>query len=406
MNKTKDINGIVLLCDDQGKIEKFVRNDFHLSEQKYVGKPVTSIFDKRLTTKVMDFLMHAKNQTVAFDYSLSVSFQDKVIPLYFTGFYLDRKVWLVGAGNTSDMLNFINQLQQINNDQANQIRLLVKKNMSGQKKSSAQTGLSEPRNDNHLLDDMSRLNNELVNLQREMSKKNAELERLNEMKNQFLGMAAHDLRNPLGIIMSFADFLEEETKDKLEEEHRKFLHIISTSAEFLLKMIEDLLDVSKIEAGKLSLNTEPTDLIELAGKNIKLNNALSAKKDISIQFDYNQKPLLLNIDSPKMEQVLNNLLTNAVKFSHPGSKVYVTITAKNKSVLVEVRDEGVGIPSGKTETIFHPFGNATSKGTAGEKSTGLGLFIVKNIIEGHGGKISVESEPENGSRFYFELPRN
>jgi signal transduction histidine kinase len=106
-----------------------------------------------------------------------------------------------------------------------------------------------------------------------------------------------------------------------------------------------------------------------------------------------------------MEQVLNNLLTNAVKFSYNGNRVYVTITAKEKTVRVEVHDEGVGIPPDKTEIIFQPFGKAASTGTSGEKSTGLGLFIVKNIIEGHNGTIAVQSEPGKGATFYFELPR-
>jgi signal transduction histidine kinase len=396
MKNKKYMNGIVLICDEKGLIENIIRNDFDLPVQGFINKPVTKLFEKRDVSKVMDFLMHVKKYNIAFDYSLSLALNDETVPLYFTGFFLEQKVWMVGAGSTSDTLKFINQLQQINNEQANFIRSLVKKNYNIEQ---------NERTSSDQLNDLSRLNNELVNLQREMAKKNAELERLNELKNQFLGMAAHDLRNPLGIIMSFAEFLEDETKDTLSAEHRKFLHIINTSAEFLLKMIEDLLDISKIESGKLSLNRELTDLIELAEKNITLNNALSAKKDISIQLNYNKKPLILNIDPQKMEQVLNNLLTNAVKFSHPGSTVYLTVTDKTKSVQVEVRDEGVGIPPDKTETVFQPFGKASSTGTAGEKSTGLGLFIVKNIIEGHHGTIAVESEPEKGSRFYFELPR-
>jgi len=396
MENKKYMNGIVLISDEKGLIENIIRNDFDLPVQQFVNKPVTKLFEKRAVSRVMDFLMQVKKHNIAFDYSFSLALNDEAIPLYFTGFFLEDKIWMVGAASTSDTLKFINQLQQINNEQANFIRSLVKKNYTTQETTSK---------DAEQLNELSRLNNELVNLQREMAKKNAELERLNELKNQFLGMAAHDLRNPLGIIMSFADFLEDETKDTLSPEHRKFLHIINTSAEFLLKMIEDLLDISKIESGKLSLNREPTDLIELAEKNITLNNALSAKKDISIQFDYNQKPLILNIDPQKMEQVLNNLLTNAVKFSYSGNRVYVTITAKEKTVRVEVRDEGVGIPPDKTEIIFQPFGKASSTGTSGENSTGLGLFIVKNIIEGHNGTIAVQSEPGKGSTFYFELPR-
>jgi signal transduction histidine kinase len=393
MKKEKYINGIVLICDEQGIIEKIVRNDFDLPVQEFVNKPVTKLFESKAVTKVMDFLMHVKNYSIAFDYSLAL--KEQVIPLYFTGFFLDQKVWMIGAGSTSDTLRFINQLQQINNEQANFIRSLVKKNYNTEQiagKASEQ------------LNEMSRLNNELVNLQREMAKKNAELQRLNELKNQFLGMAAHDIRNPLGIIMSFAEFLEDQTKDTLSAEHRKFLNIIYTSAESLLKLIEDLLDISKIESGKLSLNLEHTDLVELAEKNVELNNTLASKKDITIKLTYNEKPVMLLIDKQKTDQVLNNLLTNAIKFSHPGSEIKMNIVKNKEAVLTEVVDNGVGIAANQIKNIFQPFNKTSSQGTAGEKSTGLGLSIVKKIVEGHGGHIFVESEKGKGSRFYFNLP--
>lgn len=186
--------------------------------------------------------------------------------------------------------------------------------------------------------------------------------------------------------------------------HRKFLELIYSSAEFLLKLIEDLLDISKIESGKLSLNAEPTDFVELAKRNIQLNNTLAGKKNISIKLEYNTEPVILNIDRQKMEQVLNNLITNAVKFSHKNSEVLVRITAGDQKVLSEVIDQGVGIPGKNLEHIFLPFNTASAAGTGGEKSTGLGLFIVKKIVEGHHGKIAIESTEGKGSRFFFELP--
>ena len=396
MKKSKQPLGLVLLCDEKGVIEKVIRDDFEISDNNTSGKTFSSFFSKESVAKALDFILSVKQNNVVFDYSLTAKGEKDVYPLYFTGFFVDQKVWVVGAVSPSSSLKFINQLQQINNEQANFIRSLVKNNYSLQE--------NQPGNDNRLLDELSRLNNELINLQRELSKKNAELERLNELKNQFVGMAAHDIRNPLGIIMSFADFLEEETEGILSSEHRKFLNIINTSAEFLLKMIEDLLDISKIESGKLNLNLKQTDFIELAEKNVQLNNTLASKKNITIKLSFDKKPVMLLIDKQKMEQVLNNLLTNAIKFSYQGSEVKMNIVKYENTVLTEVVDSGVGIPANQTETIFQPFSKTSSQGTAGEKSTGLGLTIVKKIVEGHGGKINVESEKDKGSRFYFELP--
>jgi two-component system, OmpR family, sensor kinase len=398
MKDNKNPLGLVLLCDEKGVIEKVIRDDFKISDENTTGKTFSSFFSKESVPKALDFILSVKKNSVVFDYSLTARVDNDLFPLYFTGFFVDQKVWVVGAATPSSSLKFINQLQQINNEQANYIRSLVKNNYSLQE--------NQPENDNRLLDELSHLNNELINLQRELSKKNAELARLNELKNQFLGMAAHDIRNPLGIIMSFADFLEEETEGILSSEHRNFLNIINTTAEFLLKMIEDLLDISKIESGKLSLNLKPTDFIELTEKNVKLNNTLASKKDIAIKLSFNEKPVMLLIDKQKIEQVLNNLLTNALKFSYQGSEVKMNIVKKENTVLTEVVDSGVGIKASQIETIFQPFNKASSQGTAGEKSTGLGLTIVKKIVEGHGGKISVESEEGKGSRFYFSLPLN
>ncbi len=396
MKNSKILLGLVLLCDENGVIEKVIRDDFEISDKNTSGKTFSSFFSKELVAKALDFILSVKKNSVVFDYSLTAKGRNDVFPLYFTGFFVDQKVWVIGAVTPSTSLNFINQLQQINNEQANYIRSLVKNNYSLQENQSG--------NDNRLLDELSHLNNELINLQRELSKKNAELARLNELKNQFLGMAAHDIRNPLGIIMSFADFLEEETQDILSDEHRKFLNIINNTAEFLLKMIEDLLDISKIESGKLNLNLEQTDLIELAEKNVQLNNTLASKKGITIKLSFNKKPVMLLIDKQKIEQVFNNLLTNALKFSYQGSEVEMNIVKNENSVITEVVDNGVGIKANQLEAIFQPFSVASSKGTAGEKSTGLGLTIVKKIVEGHSGKINVESTEGKGSRFYFELP--
>ena len=390
------LSGLVLLCDENGIIDKVVRDDYAISGQDLKGKLVTQLFEKEFTPKVLDFLINVKKRRFVFDFPMTISAGEKSIYLSFTGFFLENNVWMVGTESPSSMLQFINQLQQINNEQANFIRMLAKNNYS-EKKNASQT-------DEHLFDELSRLNNELVNLQREMAKKNAELARLNELKNQFLGMAAHDVRNPLGVIMNCSEFLIDETENTFSEEHKKFLKIIYSSAEFLLKLIEDLLDISKIESGKLNLNLQKADFVEFAERNIQLNNILASKKNISILLNFNQKPIELPFDQQKMEQVFNNLLTNAVKFSYEGNKVMVNIHANKGFILVEVKDEGIGIPSHLTETTFQPFSRASTAGTAGEKSTGLGLTIVKKIIEGHGGSIAVKSEEGKGSVFFFELP--
>jgi signal transduction histidine kinase len=388
--------GLVLLCDHNGVIEKVIRNDFEDRALQPEGKPLSIFFSKETVPKSLDLILDIKKESIVFDRMLTVATGQIVQMLYFTGFYLEKKIWLIGVEAPSASLEFINKLQQINNEQANFIRLLVKNN--------SRMDQNRLTNDDAQLNNMSHLNNELVNLQRELAKKNAELARVNDMKNQFLGMAAHDVRNPLGVIISFSEFLIKETKDTLSEEHQNFLGMIHSSSVFLMNIIEDLLDISQIESGKLNLKLQETDFIQMAEQNVQLNNVLAAEKKVTVRLVCDQASIVCLIDKRKIEQVFNNLITNAVKFSYPESEVIVKIATNEQAVLVEVLDHGTGIPPDKIETIFQPFNKVSSSGTAGEKSTGLGLSIVRKIVEGHGGSISVESEPEKGSRFCFELP--
>ncbi len=237
-----------------------------------------------------------------------------------------------------------------------------------------------------------------------MAKKNAELERLNTQKNDFLGMAAHDLRNPLSVIISFSEFLEAEAADVLNEEHREFVTAIKQTSEFMLRMVVELLDVSTIESGRLKLNREPTDLVPLIGHNIALNRVLAGRKAIAVEFVSPDGVVEALCDAGKIEQVLNNLIGNAVKFSHRDTVVRVMLSVADGIATVEVRDQGQGIPEAELANVFKPFAKISVRGTEGESSTGLGLAICRRMIEGHGGSVWVDSKVGTGSSFYFTLP--
>jgi len=248
------------------------------------------------------------------------------------------------------------------------------------------------------------LNNELSNLSRKLHKKNAELEKLNDLKNQFLGMAAHDLRNPIGIILSYSDYLLEETRNSLSEKQFKFVEIIRNSSEFMLHLLNDLLDIVKIEMGKLVLKKEKCDLINLANENIELNRVIASKKDISIYLNTYDEIPDLEIDKLKIQQVFNNLISNAIKYSHNNTKIIVSIFKCNDSVEISIKDEGQGIPENDLNNLFKPFYKANVSTTANENSTGLGLVIVRKIILGHMGNIWIKSKVGEGTTVFFSLP--
>ncbi len=161
------------------------------------------------------------------------------------------------------------------------------------------------------------LNNELNNLTRDLHKKNAELNKLNELKNEFLGIAAHDLRNPIGIIMSYSDFLLDELKNEISEKHQQMLKSIKGTSEFMLHLLNELLDISAIESGKLNLDLQPVDLVALVSKNAELNSVIAARKNIQVHVECSEQVPEMEVDTLKIEQVLNNLISNAIKFSLP-----------------------------------------------------------------------------------------
>lgn len=233
---------------------------------------------------------------------------------------------------------------------------------------------------------------------------NIQLQLLDKEKNRFLAMAAHDLRNPLGVIQGYAEFLEERLKDQISSECMDMVHTIQLSTQRILQMVNEFLDVSVIESGQLTLKTELVDLGELFEKNIQLNQILSDKKQIKISLDKQGEVPQVICDRDKIEQVLTNYVTNAIKYSDPGTEVVIHLGINDQNVEFSVEDHGQGLSEEDLSKLFKRFSKTTAKTTAGEQSVGLGLSIVKKMVEAHDGKVWVESERGKGSRFYASFP--
>jgi len=245
----------------------------------------------------------------------------------------------------------------------------------------------------------------LVEQRKLLEEKNAELERLNEEKNRFLGVASHDLRNPLNAISGFSDLILMEGNN-LSDEHKAFLNHMKTSSAFMFDLINNLLDVSKIESGKLELHKQPSNIIELIEKDLPIHRMLAERKQILIKLKNELTDPIINLDAEQFKQVMSNLISNAMKFSFPEKQIEIHLKQEENNVVVSVKDQGQGIPADELNKLFLPFQKTSVRSTAGEKSTGLGLTIVKKIIEHHGGKIWAESELGKGTTFLFTLPRS
>ncbi|HXC25979.1 MAG TPA: hybrid sensor histidine kinase/response regulator [Gemmatimonadaceae bacterium] len=233
---------------------------------------------------------------------------------------------------------------------------------------------------------------------------NTSLVALNQKLNEFVGMAAHDLRNPLGVVLNFTKFLLRDVPQYESAKYIKFLSNIQASTEFMLRLVTDLLDVSAIESGKLTLDCHPANLRVLVEANVALNQLLASEKGIAITVTAPAMLPLVSMDTHRIEQVLTNLLTNAIKYSHPDTVVDVTLWREGNEVILSVRDHGQGIPAAELDLLFLPFSVTSVRGTRGEKSTGLGLMIVKKVIDAHHGRIWVESTVGEGSAFFVALP--
>ncbi|SMO68312.1 sensor histidine kinase [Fodinibius sediminis] len=228
------------------------------------------------------------------------------------------------------------------------------------------------------------------------------------LKDQMLGMAAHDLRNPLTVIQGCALFLMEDDENHhlFTEDQYQFIREIKQSSEYMVEIIEDMLDISTFESGSISLELQEHNLNELIERAVMLNRPSAQKKDIRISVELPELPIIKSIDVHKFQQVLDNLLSNAIKYSHPRTEVQVFIEGTSSSeVLIIVRDQGQGIPEEEIADIFEPFSALSVRPTSGEKNTGLGLTIAQKIVTAHGGTIEVESEVGKGSAFYVRFPR-
>jgi signal transduction histidine kinase len=351
--------------------------------------------DSESREKGRAFLEVVREKGAAFDWELNLAVGGQVRSIRFSGSSTADGIFIAGSATRSGVTKVYEQFIHVVDCPSVDI---TAKGGPGTAPSQFFDGDAE------LYNELARLNNELVTAQRELIKRNIELERLNEVKNQFIGVAAHDLRNPLQVIEGYSQILLDQHFGELTPEQHKFISVIRKNSDFMLHLITDLLYISKIEAGKLQLELKETDLLDLLERNVELNRLMAGQKQINILLTRREDLPALVIDAPKIEQVLNNLISNGIKFSHPGSTVEVLTSRREKEVVVSVRDEGQGIPANEIDRLFIPFENLSVKSTGGEQSTGLGLAIVKRIVEGHAGRIWVESERGVGSTFSFSLP--
>ena len=263
-------------------------------------------------------------------------------------------------------------------------------------------------------EELTRLTGALDQATRELQDANLRLLEADRLKSQFLANMSHELRTPLNSIIGFSEILQTRLSDQIPPKHQKFLQNIHTSGQHLLRIINDILDLSKIEAGKMDVHPELLSVLNVVDGVAHVMKGSAAKQEVEIQVDVPSDLPALETDAVKLKQILYNLLSNAVKFSP--AKGVVAVRARLvpeanspigvEAIQVQVCDQGIGIHPRDQELIFQEFRQVDGGTTRRHQGTGLGLSLVKKFAELQGGAVTVDSMPGQGATFTLLLPRS
>ncbi len=231
----------------------------------------------------------------------------------------------------------------------------------------------------------------------------SKIQEATKLKNDFLAGMSHELRTPLNAIIGFSEMLLSENYGNINEKQKKFLNNIYISGEHLLRLVNDILDLSKIETGNMEIIYEKFQVQTPIKETVSVLNSLAVKRSVTIEMEI-EHDLSLSADLRRFKQIMYNLLSNAIKFSQEKERVKVKAFREGKNIRVEVHDRGIGITWIDREKIFKSFCQLDSSITRKQEGTGLGLTLTKKFIELHKGEINFESEKDKGSVFWFTLP--
>lgn len=227
-----------------------------------------------------------------------------------------------------------------------------------------------------------------------------EIIKIDDAKNAIINIVAHDLRSPISGIIGLVNLMLSEEQTEI---NRRYLEMIDTSSHHALSITHDILEMNELRLARTLEGKEPIELNQFLLDCIQFQDLQAKEKSIDIIFISKVEKLYADINRDKIRRVITNLISNSIKFTKEKGKIELSLSLKDKHPFITIRDNGIGIPKNKQPYLFEKFSAARRIGTKGEKSTGLGMFIVKEIIDKHGGRITFESEENQGTTFYLEL---
>ncbi len=386
--------GLALVCGNDGVLRYWLRDDFSLGERASDTPAFIRLLDESSHAKGLEFLARLEEGATLVNWELCFLIAGEPHALNVAGYRHDLEALIVAAASASALRALCRELAVGRPEYSTQcLEVLAQFDQAS----------SSPY-DADIYEDFMRMYNDFARLQRESASQSAKLQRLDAEKDRLLDMAAHDLRNPLHIITLLASGLARQCAEKLTPEELALLDKIVQTARNMGRLLNNLLEVSRATPQPSRLQLQPADLAELIQERVDSIAPLAGAKNIQIDFHHSLESATACCDLVRVQQVMDNLLGNALKFSPRDSRVEVVLTATEAGLLVKVCDQGPGIAEDELEQVFQPFTRGSTQPTGGEASSGLGLAICRGIIQAHKGRIWAEKGETGGAAIQFLLP--
>jgi len=374
-------------CRPDGEVVAVLTDVGALLGKTPIGQRLSELVDRKSAHKCERFVQTACQNGGAFNWELNLCQQGTAHGLCFAALRRDDGHLLVVAARV----------------RANTLKLLDDSLTLSAERTTKQ-GASQRIATWDPLEEISRANNALVRLQRALVKRNAELVSLTEERDRLLGILAHDLRGPVAIIQGYCELLDVKGHLLMGPFQKKCVDKIQTACLRLTELLEHTLQSAHDSATQLSATRAMVDVVELVRDDVEIHRVIASRKNIELSMVCNEPIPRTRLDPTGIHQVVSNLLSNAIKYSHRDSKVTVAIARIEGELQITVEDRGQGIPADELDRLFEPYRVTSVRPTAGETSTGLGLSIVRDVVEAHGGHVHVESTVASGSTFFVRMP--
>jgi signal transduction histidine kinase len=377
---------IALLCDAEWRVQRVLHNPRNFPAVP--GAPLAELFDPSSREKALRFAQTVSDRQAAFGWELYVRERDRSVLMHFSGAKVAEGVLIAGAADRTGANTLFSSWMKSEGVDAPRLE--------------AESIQSAPE----LYEQLAALNNQLVAMQRELEKKNATLTRLFEDRARIAAMAAHDLRTPLQVIQTSATLLGQfvGTPPGAESGPTREIDTILRNADKMIVLVNDLLVAYSSDIDNLELALRPLDLAALVQANAENNRAMAQQKRISLSFRASADVPRVLGDPMRLDQMLSNLVHNAIKFSPEASEIRLGVCAARGDAMIEVEDRGIGIDQERLETLLHGSARDSRPGTRSEPGFGLGFAIIRTIVRKHGGSIEGASRPGGGTRIVIRLP--